>query len=51
MRQDMEALPETLKAEEGGRECMGDPVLFWTLFAVVAANIIVVAIAITNARR
>jgi hypothetical protein len=25
---------------------MCDPVLFWTLFAVVAANIIVVAIAI-----
>jgi hypothetical protein len=46
MRKDM-VPPETLKSsKEGGRECMCDPVLFWTLFAVVAANIIVVAIAI-----
>jgi hypothetical protein len=30
---------------------MGDPILFWTLFAVIAANIIVVALAPTNARR
>ena len=30
---------------------MGDPILFWTLFAVLAVNIIVVAIAITNAGR
>ena len=30
---------------------MGDPMLFWSLFAVITANIIVVAIAITNARR
>jgi hypothetical protein len=51
MRKDMEALPETLKAEEGGRECMGDSALFPTLFAVLSANIIVVAIALTNARR
>ena len=29
---------------------MGDPVLFWTLFALMAANIILVALAITNAR-
>jgi hypothetical protein len=30
---------------------MGDPTLFWTLFAVLAVNTIVVAFAITNARR
>jgi hypothetical protein len=30
---------------------MGDPILFWTLFAVLAVNFIVVAIALTNARR
>jgi hypothetical protein len=30
---------------------MGDPILFWTLFAVLAVNIIVVAFALTNARR
>jgi hypothetical protein len=30
---------------------MSDPVLLWTLFAVVAANIVVVAIALANARR
>lgn len=51
MRKDMEALPQTLKAEEGRRECMGDPVLFWTLFAVLAVNIIVVALALANAHR
>ena len=30
---------------------MGDPVLFWTLFAVTAANIIVLVLAFTNAIR
>ena len=30
---------------------MGDPVLFWTLLAVIAANIILVVLAIRNARR
>jgi hypothetical protein len=30
---------------------MGDPDLYWMLFAVLAVNIIVVAYAITNARR
>jgi hypothetical protein len=30
---------------------MGDPILFWTLHAVVVVNFIVVAIALTNARR
>jgi hypothetical protein len=30
---------------------MGDPILFWTLFAVLAVNIIVVAFALINARR
>jgi hypothetical protein len=29
---------------------MGDPILFWTLFAVLAANILLVAAAITNLR-
>ena len=29
---------------------VGDPVLFWTLFAVVAVNMIVVAFAIANVR-
>ena len=37
------------KAEEGGGD-MGDPVLFWTLLAVIAANIILVVLAIRNAR-
>jgi hypothetical protein len=30
---------------------MGDPILFWMLFAVLAVNIIVVAFALINARR
>jgi hypothetical protein len=30
---------------------MGDPILFWTLFAVIAVNIIFVALALTNAHR
>jgi len=30
---------------------MGDAVLFWTLVTIVAVNIIVVAIAVANARR
>jgi hypothetical protein len=30
---------------------MGDPILFWTLFAVLAVNIVVVAFAIIDARR
>jgi hypothetical protein len=30
---------------------MDDPILFCTLLAVIAANIIVVALAIANARR
>jgi hypothetical protein len=52
MWKDMEGLPETLKkAEEGGREHMGDPILFWTLLAVIAANIILVVLALANARR
>jgi hypothetical protein len=38
------------KAEEGGGD-MGDPVLFWTLLAVIAANIILVVLAIRNGRR
>jgi hypothetical protein len=30
---------------------MGDPVLFWTLCAVIAVNVIVVVLAIRNANR
>jgi len=30
---------------------MGDPVLFWTLFAVIAANVIVLVLAFMNAIR
>jgi hypothetical protein len=30
---------------------MDDPILFWTLLAVIAANIILVALAIANALR
>jgi len=30
---------------------MGDPILFWTLFAVLAVNIIVLVVAVTNAHR
>jgi hypothetical protein len=30
---------------------MGDPILFWMLFAVLAVNIIEVAFALINARR
>ena len=52
MRKDIQGLPETLKKQrKAGGNIMGDPILFWTLFAVIAANIIVVALAITNARR
>jgi hypothetical protein len=29
---------------------MSDPILFWTLLAVVAANILLVAVAIANVR-
>jgi hypothetical protein len=33
------------------REVMGDPILFWTLFAVITANIIVLVVAFMNAIR
>ena len=50
--EDMEALPETLqKRRKAGGKVMSDPVLLWTLFAIGAANILVVAIALVNAHR
>jgi len=39
------------KQGEGGKEVMSDPVLLWTLFAVAAANVLVVAIVLVNANR
>jgi len=30
---------------------MDDPILFWTLSGVIVANIIVIALAVANARR
>jgi hypothetical protein len=37
--------------EEGRREVMSDPILIWTLCAVIAVNIIVVVLAFTSASR
>jgi hypothetical protein len=50
--EDIQGLPEnSQKVEEGGGSVMGDPILFWTLFAVLAVNVIVVAFALISARR
>ena len=51
MRKDMEGLPQTLKSRGGQEGKLGDPILFWTLFLVIGVNVIVVAVAVTNARR
>jgi hypothetical protein len=51
MRKDMEGLPQTLKSGGGQEGKLGDPILFWTLFLVIGVNVIVVAVAVTNARR
>jgi len=48
----MEAPPETFqKQRKAGGKVMSDPVLLWTLFAIVAVNIVVVVIALANAGR
>jgi hypothetical protein len=48
----MEAPPETLQKQRKAREkVVSDPGLLWTLFAIVAVNIVVVAIALANAGR
>ena len=48
----MEGLPQTLKSRGGQEGKLGDPILFfWTLFLVIGVNVIVVAVAVTNARR
>jgi hypothetical protein len=51
MWKDMEGLPETLKSRAGQEGKLGDPILFWTLFLVIAVNVTVVAVVIANARR
>jgi hypothetical protein len=40
-----------VKLEEGQREVMSDPILFWTLFAVIAANIIMLVSAFLSVDR
>jgi hypothetical protein len=47
----MASLPETLKSRGRQREAMSDPVLFWTLCAVFAVNVIVVVLALRSANR
>jgi hypothetical protein len=47
----MEGLPETLKSRGRQEGKLGDPILFLTLLLVIAVNVIVVAVALTNARR
>jgi hypothetical protein len=47
----MGSLPEALKSRGRQKEAMSDPVLFWTLCAMIAVNVVVVVLAVRNANR
>jgi hypothetical protein len=40
-----------VKIQEGRGKFMSDPILFWTVFAVIAANIIILVSALISADR
>jgi hypothetical protein len=47
----MRSLLEALKSRGRQREAMSDPVLFSTLCAMIAVNVVVVVLAVRNANR